>query len=73
MPSPNDPLGINDPPTPQEAFTINLDRMIEERIHVIMRGRTTTNFNNMPDHMLCLELMARGWVCYKPRENQDTP
>lgn len=68
MPSATDPLGLNDPPTPAQAFNEGLRLMINSEIRSILRGRVTHELDNMPDAILAMELIARGWVAYKPSQ-----
>lgn len=60
VPTPQDPLGLADP------LEVALRNLVDERIARAWAGRTKQDFANTPDMLLCMELIARGWVVYKP-------
>lgn len=64
QPSAQDPLGIA--PGPIDHLQIALRDMVSEEVRQILRGRTGHGFDGMADAQLAMELIARGWVCYKP-------
>lgn len=66
-PSPSNPLGSL-LATPLE---IALRKLVDERIEDAWRGRNAPDFNGTPDALLCMELIARGWVVYKPQHLED--
>lgn len=68
MPSATDPLGLNDPPTPQQSFDEALRKVINSEIRSILRGRVSSTCDDIPDAVLAMELIARGWVVYKPSQ-----
>lgn len=66
-PSPGDPLGLN--PDATETFQSALQNMVRHEVQVVMRGRTGEKFDGMPDQLLAMELISRGWVAYKPAQD----
>ena len=66
-PTPQDPLGLS--PLEQQ-----LRDLVDSRIRLAWRTNSGGDFSGVPDAMLCMELIARGWVVYKPHhpEHPDT-
>lgn len=48
-----------------------LRELIQGEVRFVLRGRTTAFFDDTPDAVLAMELIARGWVAYKPAERLD--
>lgn len=68
-PSPGDPLGQRDP---EDNFSRGLEKMIDDRIKFVTRPRTINRFHDVTEAELALELIARGWVVYRPREPNNS-
>ena len=68
-PTTSDPLGQR--PDGDDTFASSMMDMIDRRIEVVTRGRAFQNFSNVADVQLATELIARGWVVYKPREMRE--
>lgn len=63
-PTATDPLGQR--PNPAD-FGDAMNIMIDARIDQRLMGRTTGQFDGVPDTKLVLELIARGWAVFRPR------
>ncbi len=50
-----------------------LRKLVDERINNAWRGRTASTFDNVPDAVLCMELLSRGWVVHKPAQPGVSP
>jgi hypothetical protein len=50
-----------------QTFAEGLSRLVDERINQRIRDRTDQRLAGIPDHVLVLELIARGWAVYKPQ------
>jgi hypothetical protein len=62
-PTADDPLGERDP---EDNFTKGLEKLIDERIRHVVRGRSSPSYNGHSDLQLVTELIARGWAVFKP-------
>lgn len=67
QPTASDPLGQR--PAPVDTFQFALQNMVRHAVEDVMRGKTGERFDGTPDQVLAMELIARGWVAYKPRED----
>ena len=65
----DDPLGQR--PDGNDTFAASMMDMIDRRIEVVTRGRAFQEFSKVTDIRLAAELIARGWVVYKPREMRE--
>lgn len=63
-PTTDDPLGQR--PDATETFQSALQNMVRHEVRAILRGKTGDKFDGIPDALLAMELIARGWVAYKP-------
>lgn len=62
-PTAEDPLGqLPDP----NSFDDMMAQLIDKRIDERWRGKTRPTFDGIPTYELAMELIARGWVVYKP-------
>jgi len=65
MPSPVDPMGTNGSGS---MFQESLRQMIQQAVAFEMRGRTSAGLDGIASQHLALELIARGWIAYLPKE-----
>jgi len=65
MPSPVDPMATNGSGS---MFQESLRQMIQQAVAFEMRGRTSSGLDGIPSQLLALELIARGWIAYLPKE-----
>lgn len=66
-PSRDDPLGQRPDPG---SFADALTTVVDERIKMHLRGRTSRSFDGTRDMDLVQELLARGWAVFRPN-SQD--
>lgn len=62
-PTADDPLGQN--PDPADAGDM-FNALIDARIELRLRGRTSKQFEGVGDVALVNELLARGWAVFHP-------
>lgn len=67
QPTASDPLGQI--PDATETFQSALQNMVRHEVTAILRGKTGDKFDGIPDQVIAMELIARGWVAYKPSED----
>jgi len=67
QPTASDPLGQQSDPT---SIADMLESVIDARIALATRGRSSAQFNGVPDFHLVQELLARGWAVFRPSANQ---
>lgn len=65
-PTANDPMGQK--PAPVDYLNEAVRMMLQQEIEQTLRGRTGDVFNGLMDQHIAMELIARGWVAYKPSE-----
>lgn len=66
-PTPNDPMGQRPDPT---SVSEMLEGVVDARIKMHLTGRTSEQFDGVPDLHLVHELLARGWAVFRPRTNE---
>lgn len=69
MPDPtaDDPLGQREDPADAGQM---LEKLIDARIDRRWIGRASDQCRGIPDAVLAMELIARGWAVFKPQVNQ---
>lgn len=63
-PTANDPMGQKAAPVDYLNEAVRM--MLQQEIEQMLRGRTGDVFSGLPDQIIAMELIARGWVAYKP-------
>lgn len=56
---------------PASQFESGLREMIHQEVSFVLRGRIGTQFDGFADQLIAMELIARGWIAYKPAERLD--
>jgi hypothetical protein len=69
-PTANDPLGQRLDPSDLGDM---LNAAVDQRIAHAWRGRAVADLSGFPDGALVLELVARGWVVYRPSRFPEGP
>lgn len=66
-PTSDDPLGQR---PDLASFADMIERVVDQRIIMHVRGLTTREFDHTPDIKLVQELIARGWAVFRPQSNK---
>lgn len=52
-----------------QMFTESMRQMVQQAVRYELRGVTSDKFDGVPEAFIAMELIARGWVAYKPSED----
>ncbi len=65
-PTKDDPLGQK--PDANDLFVAGVRDIIASEIRRQWQGRASATMEGIPNEVLAMELIARGWIAYKPSQ-----